>query len=214
MKDEKQLTNMNRNPKIIANFISCLSILEDDTASLYRSLSEKVGHPLVKSLLFSISEDSRKHGTLLRGVAESISKIPGKPTNCEKNAGDTWHLVAYLKEAIKNKETFSEKDMAELSEKLIYLESIIGEEYYMFVQVKTLEMMMKEINQIYHIDLGSLRRIFTSIISDEERHREIIAEIRSIIGPRQEEEPENRSPLVRYTTPDKWISPFSQANLP
>jgi len=33
----------------------------------------------------------------------------------------------------------------------------MGEEYYMFVQLKTLELMMKEINQLYSIDLGSVK---------------------------------------------------------
>ena len=34
-----------------------------------------------------------------------------------------------------------------MSRKLAFLESIMGEEYYMFVQMKTLEIMVKEINQ-------------------------------------------------------------------
>jgi rubrerythrin len=184
--------------------------MEQDTARLYSNLSAKIAHPLLKSLLLSIGEDSKKHGTLLKGVADSIAVIP-KPSNCEKNTGDAWRLVASLNKEVDAKKTFSEEDMSELSQKLTYLESIMGEEYYMFVQLKTLEIMMKEINQIYRIDLSSLKSVFTHIINDEEHHREIIATIQRTIEKKQEA---NESPMVRYTNPDNWVSPFSQANTP
>jgi rubrerythrin len=47
----------------------------------------------------------------------------------------------------------------------------------MFVQLKTLELMMKEINQIYNIDLGSVKKIFLNIIRYEETHRELLEQI-------------------------------------
>ena len=200
----------NNDPKVLANFINCLSVIEEDTARLYNNLSARIAHPLLKSLLLSIAEDSKKHGTLLKGVADSIVVI-AKPSNCEKNTGESWRLVANLSKEVDAKKSFSEEDMKELSQKLTYLESVMGEEYYMFVQLKTLEIMIKEINEIYRIDLGSLKSVFTHIISDEEHHREIIATIQSTIGKKQEAD---ESPLVRYTNPDNWVSPFSQANTP
>jgi hypothetical protein len=131
---------------------------------------------------------------------------PGKPSNCEKQPGEVWRLVSILKREVDAKKNFSREDMTELSQKLSFLESSIGEEYYMFVELKTLEMMMKEINEIYRIDLGSLKSIFTSIINDEEHHREIIATIRGTIEQKREVD---ASPLVRYTNPDNWVSPSS-----
>jgi hypothetical protein len=53
----------------------------------------------------------------------------------------------------------------------------MDEEYYIFVQLKTLELMVKEINQMYNIDLRSAKSIFINIISDEDRHREILETI-------------------------------------
>jgi hypothetical protein len=138
-----------------------------------------------------------------------------KRDNCEK-IGESWRLLASLNKEIE-KTSYSEDDFVELSEKLAYVESIIGEEYHMFVQVKTLERMIKEINQIYQIDLGGLKSIFTHIINDEERHREIINTIRATLEKKLKTEMEQKSvepPLVRYTNPDNWISPFSQANKP
>jgi rubrerythrin len=209
---EKGRTALNKSndPKTLANFIKCLSVLEDETSKLYSSLSAKVAHPLIKSLLASIAEDSIKHGTLLRGVADSIMLTP-KPSNCEKNTGEIYRIVTNLKREVDAKKTFAEEDMAELSQKLSYLESVMGEEYYMFVQLKTLDIMMKEINEIYRIDLGSLKNIFTRIINDEDHHREIIATIKSTI---EQKQTVDLNPLVRYTNPDHWLSPFSPANTP
>jgi rubrerythrin len=209
------LTNKN-DPKSLAIFINCLSVLEDETARLYKKLSAKVEHPLFKSLLFSIAQDSTKHGALLKGVADSVMTISGKPKNLEK-LGDSWHVVASLNKQIESKKIFSDEDFVELSWKLAYLESSVGEEYYMFVQLKTLERMMREINQIYRIDLGSVKKLFTHIINDEERHREIIETIRATLEKKQEAEESKKivtPPLVKYTSPDNWIAPFSQSNSP
>jgi len=197
-----RLTNKN-DPKVLANFINCLSILENDTYLLYKSLSTKVEAPLIKTMLFSIAVDSQKHSTLLKGVADSISKVPEKPKNCEKNTGEVWKLVASLRAKIDAKKIYPEEEMLELSQKLTFLESIIGEEYYMFVQMKTLDLMMKEINQIYNLDLSGLKSIFTHIINDEEHHREIIGTIQKIIAKQTVTE---SNPLVKYTNPDNWIS--------
>lgn len=195
--------NKNNDPKTLVNFINCLGVLEDDTARLYKNISMKVEPPILKSLLLSISEDSLKHFTLLRGVADSIMKTSEKPRNCEKNTGEIWRLLAKLNKEVDSKKSFSDEELSEVSRKLAFLESIMGEEYYIFVQLKTLEIMVKEINQLYHIDLESLKSVFTHIINDEEHHREIIGTIQSSIGPKQIA---GSSPFVKYTNPDNWIS--------
>jgi len=194
----------NNDPKVLADFINCLGILENDTFLLYKALSNKIELPLVKSLLRAIAEDSLKHSTLLKGVAESITEAKETPKDCEKKTGEAWRLIANFTKEIAAKEKFSEEEMSQLSDKLAFFESIVGEEYYVFVQMKTLDLMMKEINQIYNIDLGSLKSIFTRIINDEEHHREMLGTIKGIL----ERHPElNNTPVVKYQNPDSWISP-------
>jgi len=190
-------------PKVLADFINCLGILENDTFLLYKALSNKIELPLVKSLLRAIAEDSLKHSTLLKGVAESITEAKETPKDCEKKTGEAWRLIANFTKEIAAKEKFSEEEMSQLWDKLAFFESIIGEEYYVFVQMKTLDLMMKEINQIYNIDLGSLKSIFTRIINDEEHHREMLGTIKGILE--RHSEPSN-TPVVKYQNPDSWIS--------
>ena len=193
----------NNDPKVLADFINCLGILENDSFLLYKALSNKIELPLVKSLLRAIAEDSLKHSTLLKGVAESITEAKETPKDCEKKTGEAWRLIANFTKEIAAKEKFSEEEMSQLWDKLAFFESIIGEEYYVFVQMKTLDLMMKEINQIYNIDLGSLKSIFTRIINDEEHHREMLGTIKGIL--QRHSEPSN-TPVVKYQNPDSWIS--------
>jgi rubrerythrin len=192
-------------PKSLAGFINCLSILENDAFLLYTNLADKVEPPLVKSLLLHIAIDSHKHSIALKGVSDSIGKSEGKPKECEKKVGEAWRVIKTLNREISKKENISGAELSQLSEKLAILESIIGEEYYMFVQLKTLTQMMKEINQIYSVDLSSLRSIFTRIIQDEETHRVLLEKIKGLV---ERKEKADSAPAVKYQHPDAWNTPM------
>ena len=191
------------NPEDIAKYINCLSILEENTALLYNNLSERVETPLVSSLSLSISKDSSKHSILLKGIADSISDSKQKPKDCAKKLGEVWSTVSnYLKE-VEKKEEMRKLGFSELLPKLIALESSLGEEYYIFVQMKTLQLMVKEINQLYGIDLEKIKEVFESIIRDEEHHREILAAIKDIVSKKLTKKDD--TPKVKYQNPDSWI---------
>jgi rubrerythrin len=195
----------NNGPKTLASFINCLSILENNAFILYKHLADKVEAPLVKSFLLQIATDSQKHSIALKGVGESIAKPKGKPKACEKKIGETWLVIDSLLREIEKKERIPDGDLPQLAEKLAVLENIMGEEYYQFVQLKTLEVMMKEINQIYSIDLGSVKKIFLNIIRDEETHRELLEKIKGLI---KIKEKVDTAPVVKYTNPDSWSRPM------
>lgn len=189
----------------LGKLIGCLSLLEDKTSILYKTLADKIELPFVKSLMLLIAQDSQKHSTILRGIGESLSKGFVKPKDCAKNAGVSWQAIENLQKEISKKEKLSDSDLLALSERLAVLESVVGEEYYVFVQLKTLELLVKEIDQSYHVDLGSLKTVFTGIINDEERHRELVEKTRGILERRREKPV--ASPFVQYTNPDAWIGP-------
>jgi hypothetical protein len=196
------MTKMN-NPKIIAKYIHCLSILEDKTALLYRILSERVEPPLIKSLLLSISKDSSKHSALLNGIAASISDSKHNAKDCAKSLREVWNTVSNYLNEVDGKGRTSKVYFSELLPKLMTLESSLGEEYYIFVQMKTLQLMVKEIYQLYNISLDKIKNVFESIIRDEEHHREILATIKDIINENFEEQ--DNAPRVKYQSPDAWI---------
>ena len=187
--------------KTMASYISCLSMLEYNTALLYRSLSEKTENPLAKSLFLSITQDSSKHSTLLKGIGDSIAMSKVKTKDCAKNLGQIWLTVDnYLNEVKTKKE--DELFIADLYEKLIALESDLGEEYYILVQMQTLQHLTKEINERYNINLDNVKSIFESIISDENHHIELLGTLKELAKPIEKDL--DNTPIVRYQSPDNW----------
>ena len=194
----------------MASYISCLSKLEYNTALLYRSLSEKTESSLAKALLLSIAQDSSKHSTTLKGVSNSIASVEVKTKDCANNLGPVWLTVNnYLDEVTAKKE--GELSMEDLFEKLITLESTLGEEYYIFVQMQTLQHLTKEINQRYNINLYSVKSIFESIIRDENHHIELIGTLKELAKPKEKDL--DNTPIVQYQSPDNWRN-YSPPNIP
>ena len=188
--------------KKMADYLGCLSQLEYNTALLYKGLSEKTEIPLARSLLLSIAQDSSKHSALLKGIGDSISVSNVNSKDCSRMLGQTWQIVTnYLNEVSKNKERVS---LADLCEKLMVFESGVGEEYYIFVQMQTLQHLTKEINELYNVNLSTVKNIFESIIRDEDHHRELLATIKELNE--HESKDNNNTPIVKYQNPDRWIN--------
>ena len=188
-------------PKTMAKYIGCLSMLEYNTFLLYRSLSEKTETPLAKSLLLSIAQDSSKHSTLLKGIGNSIANSEVKTKDCAENLGQIWLTVTnYLNEAKTGK--VGELALADLYEKLIPLESELGEEYYILVQMQTLKHLTKEINERYNISLDNVKSIFENIINDENHHIELLGTLKELAKPIEKDL--DNTPMVRYESPDNW----------
>ena len=182
----------------LAAFLHCLSSLEVKTFHLYKVLSDKVEPPLVKSLLFSIASDSQKHAVLLKGVANSIGpKNEAHSKDCEKRIGETLQLITALGKEIDAKERIDEEELPQFIKKLTCLESTAGEEYSIFVQLRTLEIMATEIKRLYNVDISGVKDIFESIIEDEEHHREVLASIRDLIHQKNEDLLRD-DPLMEY----------------
>jgi rubrerythrin len=177
--------------------------LEENVSLMYRNMADSAEMPLIKSILLSISQDSSKHASLLSGIADSISGSKKNYGNCEKNLGEVWGMVkTYLTET-KNAGQ-GQPSFTYLFPKLLSLESTLGEEYYVFVQMKTLQLMTKEINQFYAVNLESIKKVIESIIKDEEHHRELLATLKELSEVKRKEY--DYAPIVKYQSPDKWIN--------
>jgi rubrerythrin len=189
----------------IADFLHCASILEERAYLLYRSLADKVNLPLINSLMLHIAFDSRKHSVILKAIGESIAKPKKQPKDCQKKLffGGTWAIIEHLAGEVAKKERIPREHMSSLVEKLMLLESTVGEEYYILVQLKTLRYMTREIREIYNVDLEDLKGILETIIRDEETHRELLSKMKKIlIG--GEKQIKDIAPEVKYRNPDAW----------
>ncbi|MGB8780928.1 MAG: hypothetical protein WCD81_09820 [Candidatus Bathyarchaeia archaeon] len=192
-------------PETVADFLRCASILVERAYLLYKSLADKVNLPLINSLLLHIAFDSRKHSVILKGLSESMVKQKKQPRGCEKKLffGGTWTAIERLAEEIARKERIPREHMSSLVEKLMLLESTVGEEYYILVQLKTLQYMTREIRETYNVDLEDLKDILETIIRDEETHRELLSKMKKILVG-EEKQTEDMAPAVKYKNPNVW----------
>ena len=114
------------------------------------------------------------------------------------------HTITKLLKEVTKIDRFTSDDLKKLSQILITLESQMGEEYYILVQMKTLERMTQIINEHYSIDLTKMKKIFLKIIRDEERHIEILETIKQLTT---EKKQASNVPFVQFQNPDAWFQP-------
>jgi len=154
--------------------------------------------------LLNIAQDSKKHATLLMGINKGVAASKEKPKDCAKKLGAVWQTLDTFYREIQERKQIGSWAFSQLADKLAVFESMLGEEYYVFVQMKTLQLMSGKINQSYKIDLGHLQKMFESIIRDEEHHRELLATIRKHLTENDEKEHDN-TPIVKYQNPDACV---------
>lgn len=109
-----------KDPKSIANYLLCLSKLENNTSLLYKILSEKVEIPLAKTLLSGISIDSSKHSGFLKSISYSISDSKQKTKDCFDRLGKTWLIVETFLEDVTAKPTIGKHEFSDLVNKLVF----------------------------------------------------------------------------------------------
>jgi len=190
----------NKAQQNLTELINCLSILETDTSLLYFSISKKVEIPLVRALFEEISFDSNKHSALLKGVGESIAHIKINEKECAKHDEVLKRVLKLQKEILKMKLITSD-DLINLNGELKMLETEMSEEYHVFVQIKTLSALMNQVNQAYNVNLNDFKKVFMTIIEDEERHIERLETIKKIVTSKQQSD---NAPIVRFQNPDAW----------
>jgi rubrerythrin len=190
----------------MAEYMKCLSNLETSTATLYKEIADKTDMPLVKSLFMQISIDSQKHSVILEGISQSIAPTKVDQKGCEQKMGKPFEFINKAQKEIAKIKKIDEKNLSWLVEKLSFFESVMGEDYYMFTQLHSLQILVKKINEDYNIDLTGTKHLFTKIIQDEDYHRELLETIRGLVVKKEVEN--DNSPVVKYQNPDSWSRPM------
>jgi rubrerythrin len=196
-----------KKPEGIADFLMCSSFLEERTHLLYKSLADNVDLPLIKSMLLHIAYDSQKHSAILNGMCESIGGSKMKLKDCEKKTGPTLKAIENIQREIPSGKNIQKETISSLAKKLAVLESNMGEEYFVLIQMKTLQYMTKEICEIYNVQLQDMKDIFEVIIRDEETHRELLSRMEKFLT-KDDEKSEDANPEFKYQNPDAWRKPL------
>jgi rubrerythrin len=193
-----------KNAEDIANFLKCASFLEEKTSSLYKNLAYRIEFPLIESLMLQIACDSKKHAALFDGLCKSIGGSKLTPKDCQKKMSPTLVAIDDLQREIMFKK-MDKEGVSSLIDKLKKLESDLGEEYFVIVETKTLEYMVKEINEIYNVQLRDVKNIFEGIIKDEETHLQLLSKMLKFIA--KTEKTKETNLVLRYQNPDAWRQP-------
>ena len=85
------------------------------------------------------------------------------------------------------------------------LEGSLGEESYMLVQARTFLAMAPQICRLYGVHLENFKKLFFSIVVDEEAHVEMFENIKVTIDEKIGKK-EGSAPIVKYKNPDSWIA--------
>ena len=198
----------NNEPKTLTNLINCIGFFENNVSSLYKEIAGKVWLPLISAMLLEISLDSQKHSIKLKSIAESLPKIGYESKDYAKTIGEISCTICRFRQEITEAACINEEDIVQLSSQLIALENTMSDEYKVFVQEETVQLISAELEKIYRVDVDDVRRIFAEILDDEENHKKTLTAIRGLVDWRENKKTEN-APEVRFQNPDAWSAPAS-----
>ena len=183
----------------IAQFLFCLSELEEKTFQLYNDLSQKVEIPFAKSAFLTIAQESLKHSSMLKQASKGFADVKFGEKDCKKGLGETWNHITKLAKSLKKQKSFELEDLLKLCEKLSLVEYSLIEEYSVTVKLKTLQYMSQEISYAYDVDLDGIKRVLEAIIYDEESHQRILSELTENLAKNRDKE--YRLSLMKFPLP-------------
>ena len=130
------MPNLN-DSKNIAELLNCLSVVEEKVYNLYDDIAGKTEMPFVKSLFKQIAIDSHKHSVILKGISQSINETEPSSKQCMENFGPAWKTLTLAQEEIAKIQKIDKENLPWLVKRLAHFESDMGEEYFIFIQLKT-----------------------------------------------------------------------------
>jgi hypothetical protein len=162
-----------KNDKVnMAIYLYCHSILEDKVADAFSNLSERTNNSSLKPFLLYISQDSKKHSVILKGLSNLIGRIDPDRDICRNSTSITYRKMITLAEDEQMKrQILKDSEVPSIAQKMSRLESFFAEEYLLPIRLGILPVVAPE------IDLERFQMIIEWIIEDEERHEAILRNI-------------------------------------
>ncbi len=158
----------------IADFLRCLSVLEEKTSLLFENITKKTGITSVKSKLLKISRENKKHAAILKEISQRVGNPKAELKECKRKLSLVFKTIEEAQKEISKKENLSAKELTSL---ICILDSSESEEQFMLIQAKTFQFMSKEMNRLYGVNFATYRKLLASIARDEENHRRILDQI-------------------------------------
>ena len=188
----------------LRNTLENLGIFEKKTCQLYEDLTEKMDSPLTKSLMQCISLDSKKHATLLKGLAITMPKSP-KPLDAPKGMKEAWKTIDNFQIELSKVDSMTTEELANVCTQLTCLETTLAEEYLELIEYDALESLHEALNSSHAISFESIKTLLLEAHRDEEYHKIVLAvaaELPCVVAKKIE-----NTPMVKFRNPDAWAAP-------
>jgi rubrerythrin len=187
----------------IADFLTCLSGLEQKNAQLFQMLSEKTIMPSAKPLLYEIAQDNQKHAKQLQEISKKIGNPTVQTKQCKQRLSVVCENTETILRMVKQRKQVT---VNELSDFLQILESSGGAAQYLLVQAETFLFMSQEITKFYGMDANEFNQLLQGMVQDIEKHIDLLEQIKTEIE-KQQSKNKKTHPVFKYQSPDSWYSP-------
>jgi hypothetical protein len=187
----------------IADFLTCLSGLEQKNAQLFQMLSEKTIMPSAKPLLYEIAQDNQKHAKQLQEICKKIGNPTVQTKQCKQRLSVVCENTETIRRMVKQRKQVT---VNELSDFLQILESSGGAAQYLLVQAETFLFMSQEITKFYGMDAKEFNQLLQGMVQDIEKHIRLLEQIKTEIE-KQQNKNKKTHPVFKYQSPDSWYSP-------
>lgn len=186
--------------------LTCCSILEEEIFRLYKTVAKKMKQPELRSRIISIGYNSFKHSMVIKEVVRPIEKSELKPKDKPKAISKLLAEVAEVSKQIEAVTLISDKEFIELFKALTDLEDRLIAIYASISQPRILRPIASQLETSAPSNLKNLIAVFKDIIRDKEMHREVLLDVGYFFASKEQQSVDT-TPIVRYTNPDKWMSP-------
>ena len=200
---DNNMLDMRTDADGIADFLLCLSGLEDKNSQLFEELAEKIVFPSIKTKVLKISKDNQKHSKILQDISKRIGNPKVKTKECKKKLSIVCKNTEMILEQVKEK---TEITLQDITEYLKILESSGGAAQYLLVQAETFLFMCNELSKCYGMNANKFNELLNDIVHDIEEEINTLEDIKRIIEHEQQTE-KKKHPLFKYESPDSWFTP-------
>jgi hypothetical protein len=173
-------------------------LLEQELHKLYNNLSEKVEEVAIKALFTYIAADSLKHSLILTRIVREFGGSKTKEKDFDMNIKYSKNLIHTLSKNVSKSRKIGNEELAALSDTLIGFESLLLDEYSKAFRVRE----SRFPNNWRNSKNQQKMDILSLIVSDEERHLEILLWI--VSSEDKKLNFKSDAPIPLYQNPDAW----------
>lgn len=142
-----------------------MTLIEYETSLVFELLAKDCDEPGAKLLLTSVCEDTKKHASIMKSIAEMAGQTyPPPMAGCEIEMGQAYKQYLSFIKSLKGK---LKNGMLPLEA----LDSIMGHEKFM--NEEYLSQLHSRVRLVQEQDTA-VRRVLEDTAADEERHRELL----------------------------------------